>query len=724
MRIIPVALQTHIQAEVLSLTRCLKITKNDGTIVRLTTHDANLTVGGDVYLAGVALDISAIQSTDELTVDNAEITIGIDGEIIVQTDFDSGLYDNAPFELFIVNWEDTGDGVIPLKRGTLGDIEIADALSVKIQLRGLTQSLQRPIVERYSPTCRVALGSKRCGVVNTPTKVRRNRQKVKTFDWFLVPAANVTTHTVANAGFESATISPDWTIPPGSAFTRENSFTAAAGTYYAEGGSGTAGGELSAYQNFTTSDLGLADADVDDGDYSVDFALQIAGTSNTFENAGKVFIEQYNALGQTLRRDESEFVVPEFQQWQGIGATAFVLPGCRTIRVGFINRIDQGSAGYVAFDAATLRTWENSADTWDERVFRTVRIPAYSSSELYAYTNTNFESEAVGNTNAGAAITGWTIPTTNDYWRTVANIGSLLPQSGSLFLFGGDDGSGDPNVEYEIRQQKTLATGGTLASEATPANIAAGWYYAEFRGYAARTDSDSEVRAIVGFYNASDTLISALDTGWFLPSEDAWTLYTAGGTVPAGTSSIRTSLYTRSGAGGSAANSGWDNVCLYFTPTAYEGDADQEYGRLGASQPTYDYGLNDYTKDGQVVVQARSLPFAYASVSGVTSQRVFTAPAISASSLMLYSGKITWLSGNNAGKTSYVRIWDNSSKVVKIYDELVGEIQVGDKFVYAYGCDKTIDRCADTFGNAHNFRGEPYLPGPSKVIEFLTTETN
>lgn len=722
MRTIPVALQTHIAAEVLSLTRCLKITKNDGTIVRLTTHDVNLTVNGDVYLAGVALDISAIQSTDTLSVDNAEITIGLDGEIIVQTDFDSGLYDNAPFELFIVNWEDTGDGVIPLKRGTLGDIEVEDALSVKVQLRGLTQSLQRPIVERYSPTCRVALGSKRCGVVNTPNKVRRNRQKVKTFDWFLVPAANVDTHTVANAGFETASLA-GWTVPAGSTFTRENAFTAADGTYYAEGGSGATGAELVGYQDFDVASLSLSETDIDDGLYSVDFAMQIAGTSNTFENAGKVYIEQYNDLGQTLRRDESEFIVPEFQQWQGIGATAFILPGCRAIRVGFINRIDQGSAGYVAFDAAALRTWENDESTWDERVFRTVRIPAYSSSELFAYVNANFDAAAVGNTNVSAAITGWTIPSTSDYWRTVANVGSLLPQSGSLFLFGGDDGTGTPNTDYEIRQQLTLANGGTLASEATAQNIANGWYYAELRGYAARTD-DSEVRAVVGYYNVSGTLISSMDTGFFSPSLDSWSLYTLGGTVPSGTDSIRLTLYTRSGSGGSAANAGWDNVRLYFTPTAYEGDADEEYGRLGATEPTYDYDSNSYTKDGQVVVQARSLPFAYASVTGVTSQRVFNAAAISASAQSLYSGKITWLSGNNAGKTSYIRIWDNSSKTVKIYDELVGDIQVGDKFVYAFGCDKTIDRCADTFGNAHNFRGEPYLPGPSKVIEFLTTETS
>jgi hypothetical protein len=80
------------------------------------------------------------------------------------------------------------------------------------------------------------------------------------------------------------------------------------------------------------------------------------------------------------------------------------------------------------------------------------------------------------------------------------------------------------------------------------------------------------------------------------------------------------------------------------------------------------------------------------------------------------------LSGDNAGRVSFVRIWDNGTKVARLYGELQHTIQVGDKFVFAIGCDKTIGRCADTFGNAHNFRGEPYLPGPSRVIEFLTSQ--
>lgn len=713
MRVIPAPLQTHIQQEVLSLSRCIKITKTDGTILRLTTHDVPLTVGGDVYTASVPIEVSAIQSTDSLSVDNAEMTLGIDGTYIKQEELDGGLFDNAAFELFLVNWEDTSQGVIALKRGTLGDIEIENELSARVQLRGLTQVLQRPIVERYSPTCRVALGGKKCGVVNIPTRVRRPNQKVRTFDWFLVPSANITTPSLTNLDFESPSLTTGWTIPGGSAWTRTNTFAAFDGTYYAEGGAGAQGSEHVIYRDLDTTTIGMVAANVDSGDYSIDVSVQIAATSSVNINSGRVFIEQFNALGQTLRRDETDSVIPEYQVWQGIGLTAFVLPNCRTLRVGFINRIDEGAAGHVAFDAATIRFFTNELSTWGSRSFRTMKVPSYPASErkINGVFNT-----PVGNTNSSGAISGWTISSSSDYWRVVTSNGGLSPQSGAAYLLGGDNGTTTPNSVYSIHSSYTIAG-------ATPANIAGGWYYAELRGYVAKTDADSAPRLVIQFLNSSGGVIASADSGYLTSlTEDTWTFASVSSRVPANTTQIRALLYARSGAAGSAANAAFDNIQLYFAPTAYEAPSDAEYGKLSATLPTYDYDLNDYTKDGQVVVQARALVFDYAAVTGVTNNRVIAATGISATASDLYSGKIVWLSGPNAGRVSYIRIWDNTTKTAKLYDSLLATPQIGDKFVYAKGCDKTIDRCADTFGNAHNFRGEPYLPGPSKVIEFLTTE--
>lgn len=720
MRDIPAPLQTHIAGEVLSLARCLVITKTNGTVVRLTTHDKRLRVNGDLYHAGIPIDISAIQSTSDLSVDNAEITLGFDEVLIKQKEFDKGLYDNAKFELFIVNWENIADGRIPLKRGTLGDIEITDKVSVKIQMRGLTHALTRPIVERYSPTCRVALGSPRCGMVNTPNKIRRARQKVKTFDWFLVPTANVTEHDSTNMGFESAALT-GWTIPEGSTWSRASAVPPASGVYYAEGGAGVTGTEHTIYQEVTTAALGWSNGDVDDGDFSFDFEAQITLLSESFPNTGWVFIEQYDADGMTIRRDESEALTPDYATWQGIGVTTFINPGCRSIRYGCVNRIDKGSSGYVAFDVCKARWWTNVASTWGNRMFRTVRIPAYSAGENYAMLNMSFDAQAsVGNTNDPGAITGWNLA---GYWRTVASIGALVPSGGNYFLFGGDDGSTTPETEYAIYQQIPLSNGGQLASEAKPEDIANGWYYVELRGFVAKTDSNSSAKLTIGFYDSGNVLISNVTSDWIdLAVVDTWVAQSLGTAVPPGTSAIRLTFHARSGLGGSLANVGFDRFRLIFTPTAYEADEDAETGYLAAAEPDYDYTTNAYTKDGQAIVQARPSVFAYGSVTSVTSKRAFNASSINETAARFYSGKITWLSGANAGRTSYVRIWDNTAKSVKLYNELVDNITVGDKFIYAKGCDKTIDTCADVFGNAHNFRGEPYLPGPSKVIEFLATE--
>jgi hypothetical protein len=567
----------------------------------------------------------------------------------------------------------------------------------------------------------VALGSSRCGVVNTPTRIRRNRQKIKTWDWFLEPSANVTTPSLSNLGFETAGLA-NWTIPSGSTWVRANAFTAAEGTYYAEGSTGDLGEELVMYRDLDTATIGMPNVDVDDGDFSLDFSVQIAGTSLSFVNTAKVYIEQYDSLGVTIKREETEWLTPDYQSWQGVGITSIVLPGCRTLRIGLINRIDKGSAGYVAFDDAKVRFWTNEASTWGGAVFRTVKIPSYASSERLAIVNPGFESNgvAVGNTNVSGAITGWTM---TDYWQVVSSSGGLTPDTQSYFLMGGDNGSTTPNTEYLISQTNVLASApaGSLAKLATTANINDGWYYCRLVAAVAKSDSDSAPRLKLVFKDSVGAEISNLDTGYITGlTEDVWVDRELATRVPNNTASIQVMLYARSGAAGSAANAAFDDVRLFFFPVAFEHVDDAETGRLAATVPTLDYGLTDMTVDGDAIVQAKALPFGYAAVTAVTDNRVFAASAINVSEENLYSGKIVWISGANAGRTSFIRIWNNTTKVAKLYDTLKGNIQVGDKFVYAAGCDKTISRCADGFGNAHNFRGEPYLPGPSRVIQFLS----
>ncbi|HEY0621767.1 DUF2163 domain-containing protein [Sphingomonas sp.] len=76
-------------------------------------------------------------------------------------------------------------------------------------------------------------------------------------------------------------------------------------------------------------------------------------------------------------------------------------------------------------------------------------------------------------------------------------------------------------------------------------------------------------------------------------------------------------------------------------------------------------------------------------------------------------GRLRWISGANSGLED--AIGASSGAVVTLrraprFDAMGALVEVSE------GCDKSIATCAARFGNAANFRGEPYLPG----IDLLT----
>ena len=65
--------------------------------------------------------------------------------------------------MFLVNYEDLGQGILKLRRGWLGEVVIRDGMYVA-ELRGMTQKLQMTVGEVYAPDCAADLGDARCGV--------------------------------------------------------------------------------------------------------------------------------------------------------------------------------------------------------------------------------------------------------------------------------------------------------------------------------------------------------------------------------------------------------------------------------------------------------------------------------------------------------------------------------------------------------------------------------
>ena len=78
------------------------------------------------------------------------------------------------------------------------------------------------------------------------------------------------------------------------------------------------------------------------------------------------------------------------------------------------------------------------------------------------------------------------------------------------------------------------------------------------------------------------------------------------------------------------------------------------------------------------------------------------------------NGRLRWLGGANVGLEAAIA--SSHGVTVTLRREPVFAVAPGDLIELTEGCDKSIATCAGRFGNAVNFRGEPFLPG----IDLLT----
>jgi uncharacterized phage protein (TIGR02218 family) len=76
-------------------------------------------------------------------------------------------------------------------------------------------------------------------------------------------------------------------------------------------------------------------------------------------------------------------------------------------------------------------------------------------------------------------------------------------------------------------------------------------------------------------------------------------------------------------------------------------------------------------------------------------------------------GRLRWFSGANSGLEDAIARSDGATVTLRRAPRFDG---AGARVELIEGCDKSVATCAGRFGNALNFRGEPYLPG----IDLLT----
>lgn len=84
----------------------------------------------------------------------------------------------------------------------------------------------------------------------------------------------------------------------------------------------------------------------------------------------------------------------------------------------------------------------------------------------------------------------------------------------------------------------------------------------------------------------------------------------------------------------------------------------------------------------------------------------------------LAGGHLRWLDGPYAGQT--MRIVGPLSAGLVLDRPVDRAIPPGATALVREGCDRTIATCASRFGNARNFRGEPFLPGNDQLARYAS----
>jgi uncharacterized phage protein (TIGR02218 family) len=157
-------LKDHLAQNVTTLSYLWKITRVDSTAYYFTDHDKDIVYGGNTYKSLNSGELSSIDQSAELSPDNFDFNFILEDTEVARQDVIAGLFDYATVNVYLINRESVGDGVINLITGKLGNIEIQEDNKATIEFRSLAQMLSQGIGRIYSHECDADLGDARCTV--------------------------------------------------------------------------------------------------------------------------------------------------------------------------------------------------------------------------------------------------------------------------------------------------------------------------------------------------------------------------------------------------------------------------------------------------------------------------------------------------------------------------------------------------------------------------------
>lgn len=162
MRDVSPELQRHLDSGATTLCHCWHIERRDGISIGFTDHDRAVSFGGVDFEPDAGADGTALQSSADLGIDNAEIEGALTSDKLSPADLSAGRYDGATLFVWRVNWRAPSQRLL-LKKGIIGDIA-REGGRFRAELRGLSHHLGRRVGRVYQRQCDANLGDQRCGI--------------------------------------------------------------------------------------------------------------------------------------------------------------------------------------------------------------------------------------------------------------------------------------------------------------------------------------------------------------------------------------------------------------------------------------------------------------------------------------------------------------------------------------------------------------------------------
>ncbi|MEM9968321.1 MAG: DUF2163 domain-containing protein [Pseudomonadota bacterium] len=183
-------LEAHLKTGLTTLCHAWLITRKDGVRLAFTDHDLALQFDGMTFQAESGLGAKALAQSTGLAVDNTEAIGALTHTAIREDEIEQGRFDGAEVQAWLVNWRDVNQRWLKF-RGSIGELTRTNG-AFKAELRGLTETLNRPLGRVYQKPCTAVLGDQKCrfdtGQLGYSTELAvEETQEGRVFIWEEIP---------------------------------------------------------------------------------------------------------------------------------------------------------------------------------------------------------------------------------------------------------------------------------------------------------------------------------------------------------------------------------------------------------------------------------------------------------------------------------------------------------------------------------------------------------